>query len=75
MGWQAQTPRPAEAAATGAEGLLLLVQHREFLKLDIARLARVMQQPFVFDARNVLDHQAWRAAGFEVLLLGAASES
>ena len=64
-----------EAAATGAEGLLLLVQHREFLKLDIAQLARVMQQPFVFDARNVLDHQAWRAAGFEVLLLGAASES
>ncbi|MBN1872885.1 MAG: nucleotide sugar dehydrogenase [Anaerolineae bacterium] len=64
-----------EAAATGAAGLLLLVQHREFLKLDIARLASVMQRPFVFDTRNVLDHQAWQAAGFEVLVLGVASES
>ncbi len=59
-----------EMAATGAEGLLLLVHHREFLKLDIARLARVMQRPFIFDTRNVLNHEVWRAAGFEVLLLG-----
>lgn len=52
------------------------MQHREFLKLDIARLATVMARqtagarPFVFDTRNVLAHQAWRAAGFEVLVLG-----
>jgi len=59
-----------EAAADGAEGLLLLVQHREFLKLDTARLASMMQRPFVFDTRNVLDHQKWQAAGFEVLVLG-----
>jgi UDP-N-acetyl-D-mannosaminuronic acid dehydrogenase len=59
-----------ETAATGAEGILLLVQHREFLKLDTAQLAKVMQRPFVFDTRNVLDHRAWQAAGFEILLLG-----
>jgi len=60
-----------EAAAIGAEGLLLLVQHREFLALDIARLAKVMRRPFVFDTRNVLIHKEWQAAGFEVLLLGS----
>lgn len=59
-----------ETAATGAEGLLLLVQHREFLGLDAVRLANVMKRRFVFDTRNVLDHQTWQAAGFEVLLLG-----
>jgi len=59
-----------EAAATAADGLLLLVQHREFLALDVARLASVMRHPFVFDSRNVLNHRAWQAAGFDVMVLG-----
>lgn len=59
-----------EAAAAGAEGILLLVQHREFLSLDIARLAAVMARPLVLDTRNVLAHQDWKSAGFEVMLLG-----
>ncbi len=59
-----------EAAVEHADGILLLVQHREFLGLDSAKLAALLQRRFVLDTRNALNHAAWRASGFEVLLLG-----
>ncbi len=59
-----------EAAVAQADGILLLVQHREFLRLDVAKLASLLRRCFVLDTRNCLNHDAWRASGFEVLLLG-----
>jgi UDP-N-acetyl-D-mannosaminuronic acid dehydrogenase len=59
-----------EAAASDADGILLVVQHREFLDLDIPRLAQVMQHLLVFDMHGVLHYDVWQAVGFDVLVLG-----
>jgi UDP-N-acetyl-D-mannosaminuronate dehydrogenase len=61
----------AQEAATGADALLLMTDHREFLALDPAALQPVMRGRLVFDARGLLDEAAWRAAGFDVRRLGA----
>ena len=58
-------------AATGADALVIMTDHREFLALDPSALRGAMRGGLVFDARGVLDEAAWRAAGFEVRRLGA----
>ena len=61
----------AQEAATGADALLLMTDHREFLALDPHALQPVMRGRLVFDTRGLLDEAAWRAAGFDVQRLGA----
>lgn len=42
-----------------------------FKALDWARIHASMSQPaFLFDGRNILDHKALRAIGFEVYAVG-----
>jgi UDPglucose 6-dehydrogenase len=57
-------------AAEGADALLLLTEWHEFRGADFARLAKSMRQPLVYDGRNVLDAEAARAAGVEVVGIG-----
>ena len=59
-----------QTAFEGADGILLLVHHREFLNLDIPQVGQWMRQRWILDTRNVLDHAAWREAGFTVRVLG-----
>jgi UDP-N-acetyl-D-mannosaminuronic acid dehydrogenase len=60
---------PAEAA-TGADCLLLMTDHREFQSLDPSALRPLMRRPLVFDTRGIIDEATWRAAGFHVRRLG-----
>ncbi len=60
-----------EAAITGADLLVVLVDHDEFTQLAPEALAS-MRQRRVLDTRNCLQASAWRQAGCEVTLLGAA---
>lgn len=60
-----------QAAAKGADCLLLMTDHREFQALDPAALGPVMRRPLVFDTRGIIDEASWRTAGFEVRRLGA----
>ncbi|MCC6145072.1 MAG: nucleotide sugar dehydrogenase [Candidatus Hydrogenedentes bacterium] len=60
-----------EAALTGADCVLLLTDHDEFRAIDPARAAELVRTPILFDTRHALDHAAWRAAGFEVHVLGS----
>jgi hypothetical protein len=44
---------------------------QQFRSIDYAALFPTMQQPaFVFDGRNILDHAALRAIGFQVYVWG-----
>ncbi|MFJ4670170.1 UDP-glucose dehydrogenase family protein [Kitasatospora purpeofusca] len=60
----------AAAAARGAEVVLLLTEWSEFVELDPAALGEEVAVRAVVDGRNVLDPEAWRAAGWTYRSLG-----
>lgn len=62
---------PVEALAEGADCLVLLVDHAAYAALDPRALGPRMRRRVVVDTRNALDHASWRAAGFDVIRLGA----
>ncbi len=66
-------PVPQETLDNGLQGadcLLVLTDHDEYRHLTPAHAIRLMRGRVVYDTRNVLDHGQWRAAGFEVRVLG-----
>eukprot|EP00571_Detonula_confervacea_P017804 CAMPEP_0172298348 /NCGR_PEP_ID=MMETSP1058-20130122/1047_1 /TAXON_ID=83371 /ORGANISM="Detonula confervacea, Strain CCMP 353" /LENGTH=454 /DNA_ID=CAMNT_0013007617 /DNA_START=110 /DNA_END=1474 /DNA_ORIENTATION=- len=65
------TSPDAYSACDGAHALAVLTEWDEFKDLDYARIYKSMAKPaFVFDGRNVLDHDALRKLGFEVHAIG-----
>jgi UDPglucose 6-dehydrogenase len=60
---------PLEAAA-GAEALIIATEWKEFTKVDLAELQKVMHTPLIFDGRNILDPETVRAAGFRYASIG-----
>lgn len=66
-----QTTEDPYEAAEGADAIILLTEWEQFKALDYKKLYKHMRKPaFVFDGRNVLDHKALRAIGFEVKAIG-----
>ena len=57
-------------AARGADLILHLTEWREFRELDPHAVAEVVAERRVFDGRNALDSDLWRAAGFTYRALG-----
>lgn len=65
------TEPSAYAACAGAHAVLVLTEWDEFKGLDWVRVYGSMAKPaFVFDGRNIIDHTALRAIGFEVYAVG-----
>ena len=63
-------PDPYTAAA-GSHAIALMTEWDEFKTLDYKRLFDSMEKPaFLFDGRNILDHKALKAIGFEVHAIG-----
>ena len=61
----------AYAACEGAHAVVVLTEWPQFKALDWRRIHAACAKPaFVFDGRNLLDHAALRAIGFEVLGIG-----
>jgi UDP-N-acetyl-D-mannosaminuronic acid dehydrogenase len=60
-----------EAAITGTDLLVVLVDHDEFKQL-VPEAVASMRHRRMLDTRNCLQVSAWRQAGCEVTLLGAA---
>ncbi len=61
----------AQAAATGADAVLILTEWGEFAVLDWCSIAAVMRQPaWVFDARSAADAVVVRAAGLRLWRVG-----
>ena len=54
----------AVGACAGADALVVLTEWREFAGASAVEVAGAMGNAQVVDARNLLDREAWRAAGF-----------
>ena len=60
-----------EQAVSGAHAVAILTEWDEFKTYDWAKLSGLMMKPaFVFDGRNILDHEALRALGVNVYGIG-----
>lgn len=61
----------AEAAAEHAHAVLVLTEWNEFCQIDFKAVHQCMMKPaWIFDGRNILDHQALRQTGFRVRAIG-----
>lgn len=59
------------AAAEGSHAVAILTDWKEYKELDYKRIYDSMAKPaFLFDGRNMLDHQALFDMGFEVYSIG-----
>lgn len=58
-------------AVVGAHAVAVLTDWAEYKALDFERIYAAMEKPaFLFDGRNMLDHSALHAMGFEVYSIG-----
>ena len=65
------TSASAYEAAAGAHAIAVLTEWDEFKTLDYRKIYDSMAKPaFLFDGRNICDHAALRAIGFEVYAIG-----
>ena len=63
--------RDPYAAAAGAHAVAVLTEWDIYRTLDYRRIFNSMIKPaFIFDGRNILDHQALHAIGFNVYSIG-----
>jgi UDPglucose 6-dehydrogenase len=63
--------RDPYAAAAGAHAVAVLTEWDVYRTLDYRRIFDSMIKPaFIFDGRNILDHQALHAIGFNVFPIG-----
>ncbi len=60
-------------ACEGASALVIATEWNEFRRPDWQQLKRVMQNPIVFDGRNLFDIAEMRSAGIEYHSVGRAS--
>ncbi len=69
------TAPDAYAAADGAHAIAILTEWDEFKTLDFKKIYASMVKPaFLFDGRNLLDHEPLRAIGFDVYVIGKKDE-
>jgi UDPglucose 6-dehydrogenase len=62
-------------ACAGSHALCVMTEWDEFAALDFDRIFASMSKPaFVFDGRNILDHERLRSIGFIVYALGKPLE-
>lgn len=59
-----------EAAMKNSDALLLLTEWNQYRQLDPHALRPLVAAPRIFDGRNVLDPEKWRAAGWTFRGLG-----
>ena len=65
------TPVSAEAAFEGADAVLVITNHPEYAKLDLAARLAVMHRPAVlFDSWRILDEEAARRSGVRYAGIG-----
>jgi len=59
------------SACDGSHALAILTEWDEFKTLDYERIYKSMAKPaFIFDGRNILEHEKLRQIGFEVHAIG-----
>jgi UDPglucose 6-dehydrogenase len=67
------TSSSASNCVQGAHAIVVLTEWDEFKTYDYKAFYKVMVKPaFIFDGRNILDHNELMAFGFEVNCIGKA---
>jgi len=62
-------------ATKGAHCIAVMTEWDSFKTLDYARIYAQMEKPaFIFDGRNILDHDGLRKLGFEVYAIGKTAK-
>jgi len=61
-------------AVADADLVMLLTEWNEFVNVDPAELSAAVARKRIFDGRNVLDHETWNAAGWDIVSAGHKSE-
>lgn len=65
------TCESAMEACRGAHAIAVMTEWDEFTTYDYQAIFNVMAKPaFIFDGRNILNHKALAAIGFEVYAIG-----
>ena len=59
-----------EAAARGADALVIVTEWNEFRSPDFPRLKRLLKAPVIFDGRNLYDPELLSGYGFEYFPVG-----
>lgn len=59
-----------ERLADGCDALVLVTEWDEFLKLDYAKMAKLMASPVMIDGRNFLDRAALENSGYRYVGIG-----
>lgn len=63
-------------AAKGAHAIAIMTEWAQYKDLDYKRIYDSMEKPaFIFDGRNILDHEALFQLGFNVYGIGVAGKS
>jgi UDP-N-acetyl-D-mannosaminuronic acid dehydrogenase len=66
---------PLEQSVRDAQAVVLLVDHRAFLDLDLDLVGALMREKRMLDTRGVLDPAEWLSHGFSVRVLGVGSRA
>ena len=64
-----------EKALEGADALIVATEWQQFKAIDTAAVAAALQQPAVFDGRNLYEPEEMRAAGFHYYCVGRPNTS
>jgi UDP-N-acetyl-D-mannosaminuronate dehydrogenase len=64
-----------ENAFQDSEGIILLVDHKEFHDLDPKWVAGFLGAKIAIDACGAWDRQVWRDAGFQIEVLGVGKDN
>lgn len=59
-----------QEAVRGSDCLVLITDHSSFRDIDPVKLFPLMRNRNLVDARNILEHERWRDAGFKIKVLG-----
>jgi len=59
-----------EMLADKCDALVLVTDWKEFLKLDLPKIAKLMHNPLIIDGRNFLNREAVQAAGIRYIGMG-----
>jgi len=61
---QVELTRDLEAAARGADALVIVTKHKDYYTMDLTAIKKIMRDHIIIDGRDVIDQEAARAAGF-----------
>jgi UDP-N-acetyl-D-mannosaminuronate dehydrogenase len=63
-----------EDLSTGADAIVLLVEHAAYRALPPSKLAPLMRRALIVDTRGVLSREDWTNASFEFVVLGGRNQ-